>query len=363
MTNLTRDPFQLQTLGALRLGPHRETKPLLLLAYLLIHGPATRDDLCALLWPHAQEPGNNLRVALSTLRRWGVAITTRGPLCAAHHPCDALTDARDRAARPFLHSVPLERISDRFETWVYDQRERLARETQVHQVRLAERRPHTRETHLSRAWTLTHAPPPDAALLGDLLNLCPDRAPLLGAASEELRDLAPDWPVLAAPRPVRAALAWWLADLEPWAVTHQTTLDRLSEILRGSGLTVLHADGGQTQDLDRDLAAQVSSAGGATVTVILRHLADQPEPGRVLAGLRARYPQLRVILTGRLPAGTRTLRPPLASVCRWVATTADRSSRSPRAVLSLGRTPRAARARGQPPASRRPARRPVPGEP
>lgn len=295
----------LQTLGGLQFGPHREVKPLLLLVYLVLNGPARRADLGALLWPRAAEPGNNLRVALSKLRRWGVHVTCDGEWCAASVPCDARRPHAARPGRPFLLGVKFGEISDELETWLYDQRERLARDAQRHLLTAAARAPHGRERLLRRAWTLPGAPPPDAAFLAGVLDLCADGSDLLTRASAELSDLAPDWPVQDVPRAVRAALAWWLGGGAPREVPPGATLTGVTAVLRGSGLPVVELHTATTAELDRAVRWALASCGAgcghAALTLVLRH--DGPRAGLrgVLGNLIAHDPDLRIILTARTP--------------------------------------------------------------
>lgn len=65
----------LRTLGGLFLegAPFAKRRPLLL-AYLLLEGPASRRFLSELFWPRAQDAHNSLSVALSALRRLGVQV-------------------------------------------------------------------------------------------------------------------------------------------------------------------------------------------------------------------------------------------------------------------------------------------------
>jgi DNA-binding SARP family transcriptional activator len=66
----------LRTLGGLRLeGPFSKKKPLLLTAYLALEGPKSRRHLQELFWPRAEDQKNSLSVALSQLKRAGVAIS------------------------------------------------------------------------------------------------------------------------------------------------------------------------------------------------------------------------------------------------------------------------------------------------
>jgi len=140
----------LHTLGGLRLegsGFSRE-KPLLLLAYLSLEGPRPRRFLAELFWPEAADPMNSLAVALSKLRKLGVAYNDESRAWV-DLDCDALAlqDAL-RAGRweegiglyrgPFAEGLK-EALGPELEEWVLEVRERLALEVRQAHLVLAER--------------------------------------------------------------------------------------------------------------------------------------------------------------------------------------------------------------------------------
>lgn len=71
----------LRTLGGLRLegASFSKKKPLLLAAYLALEGPKSRRHFQELFWPRAEDQKNSLSVALSQLKRAGVAISGLPP--------------------------------------------------------------------------------------------------------------------------------------------------------------------------------------------------------------------------------------------------------------------------------------------
>lgn len=199
----------LKTLGPLHLGARRETRPLLLLTYLLLEGGALRDHLCTLLWPDRPDARTHLRLALHKLKSWGVAIHVDGQHVHAHHPCDALNpDALDRHAEPFLNGVVLTHLSDPLATWILERREQLTDLHRQHLLREAARRPAGRAELLEQAWAHS-GPPADGHDLARFLSLCQTGSALHRQAVRELEDLS-GLSCRAQARPVQALLAWWL---------------------------------------------------------------------------------------------------------------------------------------------------------
>ncbi|GIW28674.1 MAG: hypothetical protein KatS3mg070_2037 [Meiothermus sp.] len=141
----------LYTLGGLRLAESNfsREKPLLLLAYLALEGPKPRRFLAELFWPEAADPMNSLAVALAKLRKLGVAYNDESRAWVDLE-CDALAlqDAL-RAGRweegvglytgPFAEGFRAEEAGAELEEWVYEVRERLAREVRQAYLVLAEK--------------------------------------------------------------------------------------------------------------------------------------------------------------------------------------------------------------------------------
>ncbi|MFC6920235.1 tetratricopeptide repeat protein [Meiothermus taiwanensis] len=141
----------LHTLGGLRLAGSNfgREKPLLLLAYLALEGPKPRRFLAELFWPEAADPLNSLAVALAKLRKLGVAYSDESRAWVDLE-CDALAlqDAL-RAGRweegialykgPFAEGLRSGEVGSELEEWVYEVRERLAREVRQACLVLAEK--------------------------------------------------------------------------------------------------------------------------------------------------------------------------------------------------------------------------------
>ncbi len=128
----------LRTLGGLALegSSFRRPKPLLLLAYLAIEGPADRGRLATLFWPGHERPRQNLAVATSQLRA-GMpgALTADGERLVAQVDCDvmelvAATTSGDwrRASQsyrgPFLDGYAVN-VGAELEEWILDTRDYL----------------------------------------------------------------------------------------------------------------------------------------------------------------------------------------------------------------------------------------------
>lgn len=130
----------LRTLGELRLegSDFRRYKPLLLLAYLSLEGPQSRDLVSRLFWPDATDPLNRLAVTLRRVRGAAPdAVQAEGATLGARLQTDVALvenalDRRDHAealARyggAFLEGIALPALGAELEAWVLQRRERLA---------------------------------------------------------------------------------------------------------------------------------------------------------------------------------------------------------------------------------------------
>ncbi|PYE55799.1 tetratricopeptide repeat protein [Deinococcus yavapaiensis] len=178
----------LRTLGGLALVEPRFTreKPLLLLAYLALEGTRPRRDVAALFWPDSPNPMNNLAVALNKLRKVGVigadeARTWCEIECDAVKFRDVVREGRWREATEwyggaFADGLNFEDVGPDLEEWVYETRERLAREVQSAWSNLA----HDAAAHgdfaeagrcAERALRVASAPPPETDVLRELHRL------------------------------------------------------------------------------------------------------------------------------------------------------------------------------------------------
>jgi len=134
-----------------------ETKPLLMLAYVLLEGEATRSDLSRLFWPSSDQPANNLNVALSKLRKWKVGLTVKDGTVRVSETCGAAL-RRGLVESGFLGNVPLRDVGAELEGWVLDQRERLAGQRQDALLNEAQRCPDRRPQLAEQAWQVPGAP-------------------------------------------------------------------------------------------------------------------------------------------------------------------------------------------------------------
>ncbi len=128
----------LRTLGGLSLegSSFPRPKPLLLLAYLSIEGPADRERLAKLFWPGHEHPRQNLAVAVSQLksRAPGALSSDAGRLislvdCDARRLISATTVHDWRGAvelyrGPFIESIPVN-VGEELESWILDTRDYL----------------------------------------------------------------------------------------------------------------------------------------------------------------------------------------------------------------------------------------------
>lgn len=122
----------LRTLGALSLEAtsFRRQKPLLLLAYLTIQGPAPRGRLATLFWPDASDARDSLSTTVRRLNRLSPQlIIADGEFLSATVRCDALeflhSDDDALYSGPFLHGLEVE-LQEEAEEWVWTLRERIA---------------------------------------------------------------------------------------------------------------------------------------------------------------------------------------------------------------------------------------------
>lgn len=143
--------MRLRTLGGLALedSRFRRGKPLLLLAFVCLEGPASRRELADLFYMHAKDPRDSLATALGLLRRLpSPVVETRADQVAACVTCDALDllaflDAgrHERAAAcyegPFAKGIDVS-MGPELEQWVFGTREVLAARVRHAHLALAE---------------------------------------------------------------------------------------------------------------------------------------------------------------------------------------------------------------------------------
>ncbi|WP_295821870.1 hypothetical protein [uncultured Deinococcus sp.] len=291
----------LVTVGGLRLGEYTIVKPLLLLTYLVLHGPATRAELAGLLWPHSRTPRNCVRVALCHLRRRGVGIHTSGELVSAAHPCD-VTSPHVTSAAVFLEGVELAAVSDTFEEWVFEQRDRYAARLQGALLRGAARHGGAeRQRVLWRAWRVPGAPSPCGATLARFLSLCEAGSALHRAVEWELADLAGPWAAGHTHPFVQAVLAGWLEGGVLWLTGDAAELTRhvacAQAVLTGAGQQVLELVLPPGASLDRELTLLCGAAPAHSLTVCVTVTEGDPGCGDLLQTL-ARWPDVHFIVVG-----------------------------------------------------------------
>ncbi|MFC4638775.1 hypothetical protein [Deinococcus hohokamensis] len=332
----------LQTLNGLRFGAFRRVKPLLVLAFVALEGPAPRRRLAELLWPDAQQPDSSLRVALHGLRDLDPrALRSEDPLSTAL-PCDAAAllartglDALQAYTGPFLYGVNLQGVSAEVEEWVLATRERLAHHVQTEVLACAERLdPGPAAALAEQVLRLPGAAPAGPELLRRLLGLSLPGSPLEAQLRAELTSYGAAEPVGGA-RPAgrllgRAAeldlLVGWAGEPGGGAAVisgaggiGKSALGR--EVLRerhGLGQTVVHVDaaglhsGGEVlARLAEGLAAPgaapargwpaLASRLGERAVVLLDGLDSLEDPAELLSDLRRGLPQVRWLLTARQP--------------------------------------------------------------
>ncbi len=210
----------LRTLGGLELvgRSFTRTKPLLLLAYLALEGPKARRYLAELFWPEAEEPLNNLNVALNQLRPLGlvqgegvlrVEVETDVQVLRRLLRQGLLEEARGLYRGAFLEGVEL-RLGEELEEWVYSTREGVVLEVYQAYARAAQAHyalglPGKAQGLLEEArglpgvkWALegleppppkTHPLPSEARRAFWALHLLGDRAPLVADLGGETLEL------------------------------------------------------------------------------------------------------------------------------------------------------------------------------
>ena len=311
----------LRTLGELRWGEYRETKPLLLLAYLTLEGPTARQELARLLWPEVLDVENTLRVVRACLKRQGIPIHQDGELWSTDITCDALelfhlrgSDVAGHAGDVFLNNVRLRSVAPAFEDWIVLQRERLACHLQRELVRAAlQQRGEAAHTLAEQAWNLPDSPPPDGYLLAQLLMVCPPESKFHAQLQRELGEYG--WPpalldaCLEADQPaaLHALLAWWLEGGALWLAgdpAHTLTLvDEWCHLLDSDGLPsiVLEVD---TLTDEAQLIAFLRKRLHpgrelSHLTVVLKHLDQIAEPHKALEAIHRLWPEVRFVYLGQ----------------------------------------------------------------
>lgn len=314
---------QLRTLGDLTWAEHREVKPLLILTYLSLEGPQLRSRLAELLWPDASDAENNLRVALCGLRHWGAPLRFEGEWCALDLDCDAHTllecrgvQAADHYAGGFLAGVKLRGVSLEFETWVFEQRERLALHVQHELLWVAQQEiGSSREALLQQAWDVLDAPAPDARTLAQFLSWSSAKTALFLQLQGELVEYGWHPDVLQAAcgerTPlVHSLLAWWLDGGVAWLAgdfdqEKQALAHNFADILLSDGLDVTWLTGQHCPNLETLMwtlhQSKATSLAFEQPTVVLEqidHLGDLQE---LEATLLEQWPQVRFICMSRQP--------------------------------------------------------------
>ena len=228
-----------ETHGDLTFWVQGETKPLLLLAYLLLEGPTARGVLGHLFWPTLAQPANNLNVALSQLRKWNVSLRVEFGIVRVIPSLGGGSQA-DLAASGFLSQVHLRNVGSELEAWVLGQREQIARQLQNTLLTAAQRCPEKRVQLTEQAWQVPGAPLPDARTLARFLCLCRTGTEVHIQVQQELAELTDGWQTSAVSRPGQALLAWWLdgglVRLDGESATVTAALAELQETLQRNGL-------------------------------------------------------------------------------------------------------------------------------
>ncbi|GGB81835.1 hypothetical protein [Deinococcus soli (ex Cha et al. 2016)] len=268
----------------------------LLVTYLHRCGPTSRQELAALLWPHAAAPQNCLRVALSHLRRLGVPVYTSEDLVGVTTHDIGLPD---------LGHLDLSSVSDEFEEWVLKQREQAAAQVQEAMLHAADTAP-DRHALLWQAWHVPDAPLPTAATLARFLNLCPANTPLHRTLTAELTDLTGDWATDLTTPFEQALLASWLEGGVTWlpgdAPEIMRVVTRLQDVLTSDGQTVLHLP--LDSALDASLLKVMDLQEPRALTVILTP--GSPVNDAALTSTLAAWPDMRFIIVGRAAPASAT---------------------------------------------------------
>jgi predicted ATPase/DNA-binding SARP family transcriptional activator len=240
---------QLATLGALALDPpgFAQTKPLVLLAYLVVEGAQPRRRLADLFWPDGQGR-KSLSMALTRLRRgagdvvatdehrvWATCASDVADLLAALDTGSwARADARYTG--PFLDGVALADASAEVDEWLLATREHLADRVRHAVLELAERAARVgRFTEAGaaaeRAYGLAGAAPAEPAVLERLhALLCAGRSRHAPDARRELAEYG-----VAVQLTTEAARARWRSTASPGAPTNLTA-ERTSFVGRAGEL-------------------------------------------------------------------------------------------------------------------------------
>lgn len=171
--------MNLTTLGRLRLEASalRRPKPLLLLAYLALHGPTAKRHLAALFFPESGDRADALATTLARLRQQGAPLCDRDKIVSTAVPCDARAfkarletkaygDAPALYGGPFAQGLELA-LSSELEEWLLAEREGLAAGARQAHLALAESTLGAGDLararqHGSSAYLLGTAPPLDA---------------------------------------------------------------------------------------------------------------------------------------------------------------------------------------------------------
>ncbi|GGJ77043.1 hypothetical protein [Deinococcus aquiradiocola] len=277
-----------------------ETKPLLMLAYVLLEGEATRSDLGRLFWPSSDQPANNLNVALSKLRKWKVGLTVKDGTVRVSETCGAAL-RRGLVESDFLGNVPLRDVGAELEGWVLDQRERLAGQRQDALLNEAQRCPDRQAQLTEQAWQVPGAPLPDARTLARFLCLCGSGTQVERLVRQELADLTDGWLTPNGASAGQALLAWWLdggfVRLEGAAATVTAALSEMTRTLELDALPVhrLAVRPGTTARALSDSVGRLVQDRSATQTVVLDAPSLQPDEVTLL---QLNWPDVRFIALG-----------------------------------------------------------------
>lgn len=200
--------MRLRTLGGLSLEglEFGRPKPLLLLAFLAIEGPAPRRDLGRLFFPDATDAADSLSTTLRRLRRASPAlVVSQGSRLGTEVRCDATTmlayvrqgaleRALDLYGGVFLEGIAV-RLGEELEDWVFVMRERIGEEARTARTRLAERALESDDVATARRWAeaafLTRgAPEPESGAALELHSLLrATRSPLAAEAQRVVRQV------------------------------------------------------------------------------------------------------------------------------------------------------------------------------
>ena len=318
----SKTPSQiLRTLGTLTWGSYAQTKPLLLLAYLVLEGPTSQHRLLQLFWPEVTSAENSFRVSRCMLKKQGVEMSQQGELWSANLYCDAahLLECHGWDAVQlgglFLDGVRLQGVSAEFREWVDTQRERLALHVQRELLKIATICGEKQAYALAeRAWAIPGAPVPDAVTLARVLAVCQEGSALHAQVQTELLDCG--WsgehlvPVPGQPHPMafQALLAWWLDGGVAWltgpaSAGKSVLAQQFCGLLRQEGLPVLYLDAlpflNDTALLVRLRQMLHASASFSSLTIVLDHLDHLDLCPAALEGLSWAESDLRFLCVQR----------------------------------------------------------------